>query len=120
MVGVGGGAVGVGAAGGLGVADGTDAGGGGDGAGGRAARRDGLRKPRAAGGDAGRGRRERLPDDVRAAVWRRDDGRCVRCGAEQELQFDHVIPFSRGGGNAAENIQILCGPCNRAKGDSIV
>lgn len=84
------------------------------------ARLDRLRKIRAAEEDAERGRRERLPDDVRAAVWRRDDGRCVRCGAEQELQFDHVIPYSRGGGSAAENIQILCGPCNRAKGDSIV
>ena len=70
--------------------------------------------------EAERGRRERLPDEVRAAVWHRDEGRCVRCGAEQELQFDHVIPFSRGGGNTVENIQVLCGPCNRAKGDSIV
>lgn len=84
------------------------------------ARLDRLRKIRAAEEDAERGRRERLPDEVRAAVWRRDEGRCVRCGSEQELQFDHVIPFSRGGGNAVENIQILCGPCNRAKSDSIV
>jgi len=84
------------------------------------ARLDRLRKIRAAEEDAERGRRERLPDEVRAAVWHRDDGRCVRCGSEQELQFDHVIPFSRGGSNATENIQILCGPCNRAKGDSIV
>ncbi|MGE3857608.1 MAG: HNH endonuclease [Dehalococcoidia bacterium] len=84
------------------------------------ARLDRLRKIRAAEEDADRARRERLPDDVRAAVWLRDEGRCVRCGSEQELQFDHVIPFARGGSNAVENIQVLCGPCNRAKGDSIV
>jgi hypothetical protein len=84
------------------------------------ARLDRLRKIRAAEEDAERGRRERLPDEVRAAVWRRDEGRCVRCGSDADLQFDHVIPFSRGGNNSTENIQILCGPCNRAKGDSIV
>ena len=84
------------------------------------ARLDRLRKIRAAEEDVERGRRERLPDEVRAAVWHRDDGRCVRCGSEQELQFDHVIPFSRGGSNVVANIQVLCGPCNRAKGNSIV
>lgn len=84
------------------------------------ARLDRLRKIRAAEEEAERGRRERLPDEVRATVWHRDDGRCVRCGAQEDLQFDHVIPVARGGGNAAENIQILCGPCNRSKGDRIV
>jgi len=84
------------------------------------ARLDRLRKIRAAEEDAERGRRERIADETRAAVWQRDEGRCVRCGSEHELQFDHVIPFSRGGSNVADNIQILCGPCNRAKGDSIV
>ncbi len=84
------------------------------------ARLDRLRKIRAAEEDVERGRRERLPDEVRIAVWRRDYGRCVRCGSDAELQFDHVIPFARGGSNAVENIQILCGPCNRTKGDSIV
>lgn len=65
-------------------------------------------------------RRERIPDDVRAFVWARDDGRCVRCGAEDDLQFDHVIPVAKGGGNAPANVQLLCGACNRAKSDAII
>ena len=65
-------------------------------------------------------RRERIPDDVRALVWARDGGQCVRCGAEDDLQFDHVIPVAKGGGNAHGNIQILCGNCNRAKSDRII
>ncbi|WP_420635223.1 HNH endonuclease [Candidatus Palauibacter sp.] len=58
--------------------------------------------------------------EVRAFVWRRDDGTCVRCGAEENLQFDHIIPVAKGGGNAMDNIQILCADCNRQKSDSIV
>ncbi len=64
--------------------------------------------------------RDPIPDDVRLAVWKRDSGRCVRCGAREELQFDHIIPVAKGGGNSLNNIQILCGPCNRQKGDSII
>lgn len=64
-------------------------------------------------------RRERIPIEVRNFVWRRDEGRCVLCGSEDDLQFDHVIPFCRGGGNDAANIQILCGACNREKGDGL-
>lgn len=86
----------------------------------QAVRLDRLRKIRAADADAGAARRERIPDEVRAAVWLRDGGRCVRCGAEADLQFDHVIPVARGGGSAEPNIQVLCGTCNRAKGDAIV
>jgi 5-methylcytosine-specific restriction endonuclease McrA len=84
------------------------------------ARLDRLRKIRAADTDTERARRERIPDEVRAAVWLRDGGRCVRCGAEADLQFDHVIAVARGGGGASPNIQVLCGACNRAKGDAIV
>jgi hypothetical protein len=64
-------------------------------------------------------RRERIPPEIRAFVWQRDDGRCVQCNADDDLQFDHVIPVARGGGNAENNLQILCGPCNRQKSDSI-
>ncbi|MBW3085570.1 hypothetical protein KEM60_01770 [Austwickia sp. TVS 96-490-7B] len=63
--------------------------------------------------------RTAVPDDVKQLVWIRDGGACRRCGATFELQYDHVIPVSMGGSNAAENLQILCGPCNRRKGASI-
>ena len=85
----------------------------------REARFDRLRKISAREEDLAGARRERIPDDVRAFVWERDEGRCVRCGAEDDLQFDHVIPVAKGGGVAVDNIQILCGDCNRAKSDSI-
>jgi len=84
------------------------------------ARLDRLRKIRAAEETIEGARRERIPDDVRLFVWTRDDGRCVRCGSEEGLQFDHVIPVAKGGGNAPENVQVLCGDCNRRKSDSIV
>lgn len=63
--------------------------------------------------------REPISRDVQAAVWKRDNGRCVRCGTEDDLQFDHIIPVAKGGGNAADNIQVMCGDCNRRKGASI-
>ena len=83
------------------------------------ARIERLRKVRATEETVSGARRERIPDDVRLFVWQRDAGHCVRCGADEDLQFDHVIPVAQGGGNAAENVQILCGRCNRGKSDRI-
>ncbi len=60
-----------------------------------------------------------IPEDVRFEVWRRDGGKCVKCGSQRGLELDHIIPFSKGGSNTARNIQILCEACNRDKGDSI-
>jgi 5-methylcytosine-specific restriction endonuclease McrA len=64
-------------------------------------------------------RREPIPRDVRLGVWQRDGGRCVECGGDFELQYDHVIPFSMGGATTAENLQLLCAGCNRAKGATL-
>lgn len=68
------------------------------------------------------GKRVVLPQEVRNAVWQRDKGRCVECGASGkgvELQFDHIIPWSKGGASTFENIQLLCSLCNKKKGSRI-
>ena len=63
--------------------------------------------------------RRPIPQDVKDAVWRRDEGRCVQCGSNENLEFDHIIPISKGGANTYRNIQLLCEPCNRSKSDRI-
>ena len=64
-------------------------------------------------------KREPIPEEVRNEVWRRDQGRCVICGSQENLEFDHIIPFSKGGSSTARNIQLLCQNCNRHKSDKI-
>lgn len=61
-----------------------------------------------------------IPTKVKIQVWKRDKGKCVRCGATDEIHFDHIIPYTKGGtSNKAENIQILCARHNIQKGDKI-
>lgn len=60
-----------------------------------------------------------IPERVRHKVWRRDMGRCVECGTKKLLEFDHIIPFSKGGNNTVRNIQLLCENCNRSKHNKI-
>ncbi|HVB25788.1 MAG TPA: HNH endonuclease [Ktedonobacteraceae bacterium] len=61
-----------------------------------------------------------IPDHVRTAVFQRDGGRCVQCGYEGPyIEYDHILPRSKGGQNTVENVQLLCGQCNRKKGNRI-
>jgi 5-methylcytosine-specific restriction endonuclease McrA len=53
---------------------------------------------------------------VKLAVWKRDQGKCVKCGSSDNLQFDHTIPYSRGASSlVARNIQLLCARHNLVK-----
>lgn len=63
--------------------------------------------------------RRAIPDDLKQYIWTRDEGRCRSCGSTNELQFDHIIPVSKGGSSNAENLQVLCGPCNRSKSSGL-
>ncbi len=61
-----------------------------------------------------------IPPGVKLEVWKRDKGKCVKCGSIDNLHFDHIIPFSKGGSSlVAENIQILCARHNISKRDNI-
>jgi len=61
-----------------------------------------------------------IPTRVKLEVWKRDSGKCVICGAADDLHFDHLIPYSKGGSsNTPENIQLLCAKHNLEKHDKI-
>lgn len=60
-----------------------------------------------------------IPHDVKVAVWQRDQGKCVQCNASSYLEFDHEIPFSKGGASTVGNIRLLCRHCNLVKGNRI-
>ena len=65
-------------------------------------------------------RRRIIPTSVKLEFWKRDRGRCVICGATDELHFDHIVPFSKGGTSVvAENVQLLCARHNIQKSDRI-
>jgi 5-methylcytosine-specific restriction endonuclease McrA len=53
---------------------------------------------------------------TRRAVFARDGGRCVYCGAAA-TSLDHVVPRSRGGEHNWENVVASCGRCNHVKAD---
>lgn len=48
------------------------------------------------------------------------DYRCLACGEKKPLTVDHVIPISKGGLNSIDNIQPLCGSCNRRKHTKVI
>ena len=61
-----------------------------------------------------------IPGWIKQAVYQRDRGRCVICGAADQLHFDHDLPYSRGGTSfRPENVRILCARHNLEKGARI-
>ena len=61
-----------------------------------------------------------IPTKVKLEVWKRDGGQCVKCGATDELHFDHDLPYSLGGTSlTASNVQLLCARHNLEKSNRI-
>ena len=63
---------------------------------------------------------EDIPTSVELAVWQRDGGDCVVCGATNELHFDHDLPYSQGGASITENVQLISARHNLERGGKIV
>ena len=58
--------------------------------------------------------------DNRQTLYGQQAGDCAGCGTHFELrnlEVDHIIAQARGGTDHIENLQLLCGSCNRIKGD---
>lgn len=56
-----------------------------------------------------------ISSKVKRIVYNRDNGKCTLCNSTTNLEYDHVIPFSKGGSTTELNIQLLCRSCNRSK-----
>jgi len=65
--------------------------------------------------------KEVLPtESLKQRLCKEQDGKCNACGEDFKLcdiEIDHIIPKAKGGGDYYENYQLLCGSCNRIKGD---
>jgi hypothetical protein len=67
--------------------------------------------------------RPTLSPRLRYAVLARDRFRCRACGRSPAtdsgcvLQVDHIVPVSRGGATAPDNLRALCAECNLGRGD---
>jgi hypothetical protein len=60
-----------------------------------------------------------IPQDVKNTVWQRDGGKCTQCSSTSYLEYDHIIPHTKGGANTVANVQLLCRSCNLKKSDRI-
>ena len=66
-------------------------------------------------------RQRTFTEDQRIIVWRRDNETCQECNNRvefDEMEADHIIPYSRGGHTTIDNAQTLCRQCNARKGAS--
>ena len=63
-------------------------------------------------------RRNPIDSKLRHEVFKRDNYKCVECGATNKdsiLHVDHKTPVSQGGSDELENLRTLCDKCNLSK-----
>ena len=62
-----------------------------------------------------------IPGKIMQEVFLRDKGKCVVCGSEDNLHYDHKIPYSKGGTSIdSKNIQLLCARHNLRKSNKLL
>ena len=57
---------------------------------------------------------------IKERLYKEQDGLCNACKKHFDIwnmEIDHIIPKSKGGGDYYENYQLLCSHCNKLKGD---
>ena len=60
-----------------------------------------------------------MKNNQKIESYEKQKGICVHCGKYfdlDEMEADHITPWSKGGKTASENCQMLCLQCNRVKG----
>lgn len=62
----------------------------------------------------------RITLNTRNYIYERDNYRCLKCGKNETLTIDHIIPLIKKGGNSKDNLQTLCYQCNQEKGAEII
>lgn len=61
-----------------------------------------------------------IPPTLRRKILKAHDHKCAQCGRDLRQSghhIDHIIPFSKGGLTAEDNLQALCPKCNLVKGN---
>ncbi len=61
-----------------------------------------------------------IPRSVMLRIVRRDNYLCQICGRhlrDDEIEFDHIIPISKGGSSEEQNLRLTCLKCNRKRGN---
>lgn len=70
-----------------------------------------------------RARRRKAKGSFTSDEWsnlcKKYDSTCLRCGSQDKMTVDHVVPLVKGGTNYIENIQPLCRSCNASKGAKV-
>lgn len=59
-------------------------------------------------------------DNMKREAYERQGGKCAKCGKFfpiEEMEADHITPWSQGGHTTVDNLQMLCRDCNRRKSD---
>jgi len=60
-----------------------------------------------------------IPTPTKFRVLKRENQICLVCGEsvkDEDVEFDHVIPWSKGGSSDEHNVRLLCRDCNRKRG----